>query len=101
MATPKLRILDILQRQGISMKTGRPYDMRTAQCALTQTTSEGVKTVVGTVTLPEALKDTEPGDYLAEFAFAQSIDGQLVPRIVALQPYAPSARAGDPTKPAK
>jgi hypothetical protein len=34
---------------------------------------------------------TEPGDYLAEFAFFQSMEGKLEPRITSLQPFGMSA----------
>lgn len=88
----KLTIVDVIRREGVSSKTGRPYDMRTAQCILWQTTSEGEQTVVGTVTLPNSLKDTEKGDYIAEFALSQSMDGSLVPRIVSLLPFPTSAK---------
>lgn len=94
----KLTILNVVRREGISSKTGRPYDMRTAQCVLWQTTSEGDRAVVGTVSLPDVAKETSKGEYFAEFAMAQSMDGALVPRIVALQPYVSSAR---PTATAK
>lgn len=89
----KLSIINVIRREGISSKTGRPYDMRTAQCVVEQATTDGVdQTIVGTINLPEAFKDTPKGEYLAEFALTQSIEGGLVPRIVSLQPYASSAR---------
>ncbi|UVA77930.1 cellulose synthase [Pandoraea commovens] len=88
----KLIIIDITRLEGISSKTGRPYDMRTAQCVLYQSTSEGDQAVVGRVMLPDGLKETTKGEYLAEFAFTQSMDGHLVPRIVALHPYASNTR---------
>jgi len=94
----KLTILDVTRRQGVSIKTGRAYDMRIAECILWQTTSEGEDAVVGTVTLPDAVKDATQGEYLAEFAFGRAFDGQLVPRILALQPYANGA---SPTAPAQ
>lgn len=92
----KLTILEVTRRQGISSKTGRPYDMRIADCILWQTTSEGDDSVVGLITLPDVLKDSREGEYLAEFAFGRSFEGQLVPRIVALQPFGDGA---NPTSP--
>lgn len=83
----KLTIVDIVERSGTSQKTGRPYMMRTAQCILEQVTSEGSQCLVGTISLPDSLKDVPKGEYLAEFAFAQSREGQLVPRIVSLMPF--------------
>lgn len=94
----KLTILDVLRREGISSKTGRPYDMRTAQCVLKQTTSEGEQMIVGTIVLPETLKETPNGEYLAEFALTQSMEGQLIPRIVSLQPYATNAKPAAQSK---
>nr|WP_150790909.1 cellulose synthase [Pandoraea iniqua] len=99
MSKQKLTIVNVVRREGISSKTGRPYDMRTAQCVLWQMTSEGENTVVGTVTLPESLKDTANGEYIAEFALAQSMDGTLVPRIVSLLPFATSSRPITPKAP--
>jgi hypothetical protein len=60
--------------------------MHTAQCILHQVTSEGEQLLVGTISLPDKLKDSERGDYLAEFALAQSREGELVPRLVSLSP---------------
>ncbi|MCI3206463.1 cellulose synthase [Pandoraea capi] len=94
----KLTILSVVRREGISSKTGRPYDMRTAQCVLWQATPEGDRAVVGTVPLPDVAKESSKGEYFAEMAMAQSMDGSLVPRIVALQPYVSSTR---PTATAK
>lgn len=82
----KLTIVDVVARSGVSQKTGRPYSMHTAQCILHQVTSEGDQLLVGTISLPDKLKDSERGDYLAEFALAQSREGELVPRLVSLAP---------------
>ncbi|VVE53313.1 hypothetical protein [Pandoraea commovens] len=94
----KLTILDVTRREGISSKTGRHYDMRIAECVLWQNTSEGEDAVVGTITLPDALKDVGKGEYLADFILTRSMEGQLVPRIIALQPYGDGARPSAPTK---
>lgn len=83
----KLTIVDVIERSGVSQKTGRPYTIRTAQCILEQVTSEGSQCLVGTIFLPDALKDAPRGEYLAEFALAQSREGELVPRLVSLQPF--------------
>lgn len=88
----KLQIVEVIERSGISQKTGRPYTMRNAQCVLHQETPDGIQCVVGTVFLPDSLKDYGRGEYLVEFAFSQSREGQLVPRIVSLQPYGPSPK---------
>jgi len=88
----KLQIVEVIERSGISQKTGRPYTMRNAQCILHQETATGTQCVVGTIFLPDSLKDCDRGEYLAELAFAQSRDGELVPRIVSLQPYGPSPK---------
>lgn len=83
----KLQIVDVIENSGISQRTGKPYTMRRAQCVLHQQTTDGEQFVVGTIFLPEALKECGRGEYLAEFAFAQSREGELVPRIVSLQPF--------------
>lgn len=103
MSKQKLTILSINTRSGVSQKSGRPYTIREAQCILEQA-SDGVSSiVVGTINLPEALADRQPGDYLAEFALAQGNGtdaGRLVPRIVSLVPYGqPVARPKADAKP--
>jgi hypothetical protein len=84
MAKQKLTILQVVARSGISKRTGQPWEMHTAQCVLEQENSEGKQILVGTINLPNALKDSPPGDYLAEFALQQSMEGKLEPRIVSL-----------------
>lgn len=103
MAKQKLQILAINTRSGVSQKSGRPYTIREAQCILEQE-SDGVQNiVVGTINLPEALADRQPGEYLAEFALAQGNGndaGRLVPRIVSLVPFGqPAARPKADAKP--
>ena len=83
----KLTILEVAHRSGVSNKTGRPWAMHEAQCILEQEDSEGKKIVVGTINLPDVLKDSAPGDYLAEFSFFKSMEGKLEPRVVSLVPF--------------
>ncbi|UJH73326.1 MULTISPECIES: cellulose synthase [Burkholderia] len=88
----KLTILAINERSGTSVKTGRPWVIREAQSILEQSSSDGTNIVVGVINLPQSLADTQPGDYLAEFALAQGNGqdaGRLVPRIVSLVPFGP------------
>ncbi|MGV2292082.1 cellulose synthase [Trinickia sp. YCB016] len=102
MSKQKLTILSINTRSGTSLKTGRPYSIREAQCILEQSSDGVPNIVVGVINLPDALADRTPGEYLAEFALAQgngSDAGRLVPRIVSLVPYGlpkakPAASAG-------
>ncbi|AYE29146.1 hypothetical protein [Burkholderia pseudomallei] len=94
MSKQKLTILQVIQRGGISKRTGQPWEIHTAQCVLEQENSEGKQILVGTINLPAALKDSVPGDYLAEFALQQSMEGKLEPRIVSLAPFGrPTAKA--------
>jgi hypothetical protein len=87
MSKQKLTILDVAHRSGVSNKTGKPWAMHEAQCALEQESEEGKKIVVGTINLPDTLKDCVPGDYLAEFSMFRSMDGRLEPRVVSLVPF--------------
>ncbi|KGC68034.1 cellulose synthase [Burkholderia pseudomallei] len=87
MSKQKLTILQVVPRGGISKRTNQPWEIHTAQCVLEQETSEGKQILVGTINLPNALKDSAPGDYLAEFALQQSMEGKLEPRIVSLVPF--------------
>jgi hypothetical protein len=86
-----LTIVGVVQNAGISKKTNQPYDIRTAHCILKQNSEErGEQLLVGTINLPPNFKNTEPGDYLAEFAFQIGFgqdQGRLVPQIVALAPF--------------
>ncbi|MGA4099449.1 hypothetical protein ACI2S5_00500 [Ralstonia nicotianae] len=88
--TQKLTIIAINSRTGVSAKTGRPYSMHEAQCILTEgvadatgVMSEQIK--VGRVNVADELKDTIPGDYVADFKLFVSRDGELVARIVGLK----------------
>jgi hypothetical protein len=90
----KVTILDIAHRSGVAKKTGNPWAIHEAQCILEQETSEGKSILVGTINLPDVLKDSTPGDYLAEFALFRSMEGKLEPRVVSLQPFGmPVAKA--------
>lgn len=99
MAKQKLQILEIIKRSGVSQKTQRAWEIYSAQCVLTQDVDGKSQIVVGTINLPDHLKTTEPGDYLADFAFFQSMEGRLEPRITSLVPFGqysakPKAGAG-------
>jgi hypothetical protein len=83
----KLTILEVAHRSGISKKTGNAWAMHEAQCILEQEDTEGKKIVVGTINLPDVLKDCAPGDYLADFSFFKSMEGKLEPRVVSLVPF--------------
>ncbi|WP_243720148.1 cellulose synthase [Burkholderia pseudomallei] len=82
-----MTILQVIARSGISKRTNQPWEIHTAQCVLEQESSDGKQILVGTINLPNAMKDSAPGDYLAEFALQQSMEGKLEPRIVSLVPF--------------
>lgn len=93
----KLTILQVIKRGGIAKKTGNPWEIHAAQCVLEQSVDGDKQLLVGTINLPDSLKTTEPGDYLAEFAFSQSMEGKLEPRITSLVPFGmsgPKPKAG-------
>lgn len=92
----KLTILEVEHRSGISKKTGNAWAMHEAQCILEMESVEGKKIVVGTINLPDTLKDSQPGDYLAEFSFFKSMEGRLEPRVVSLVPFGATAVKGKP-----
>jgi len=88
MSKQKLTILQVIERKGTSTKTGKPWEIHSAQCILEQETEQkGKELLVGTVNLPKELWASQPGDYLAEFGLAQSMDGKLEARIVSLVPF--------------
>lgn len=83
----KVTILQVIERGGISKKSGLPWKVHSAQCILEQESEKGKELLVGTLNLPESLQHSAPGDYLAEFAFYQSMEGRLEPRVVSLVPF--------------
>ena len=89
MSRERLHIVDVVVRSGISQRTGKPYTIHNAQCIVSQQTEEGEQSVVGTIFLPEHLKDAGKGEYFASFALAQSREGELVPRLVSLERFEP------------
>ncbi|MBN3802512.1 cellulose synthase [Paraburkholderia sp. Ac-20336] len=101
MNSQKLKVLQVINRSGIARKTGNAWSIFSAQCVLEQEVDGKPQLLVGTINLPDALKDTEPGDYLANFAFFQSMEGRLEPRITSLQPWGrPMARPKSDAVPA-
>lgn len=93
----KLTVLQIIKRSGIAKRTGNPWEIHSAQCVLEQSVEGEKQLLVGTINLPDSLKAIEPGDYLAEFAFSQSMEGKLEPRITSLVPFGmsgPKPKAG-------
>src|SRR6266702_401769 len=87
MSKQKLTILEVAHRSGIAKKTGNPWAIHEAQCILEQENESGKSIVVGTINLPDALKDSPAGEYLADFSFFKSMDGKLEPRVVSLVPF--------------
>ena len=97
MSKQKLQILEVVKRSGISKKTGNAWEIHAAQCVLTQEVEGKSQIVVGTINLPDQLKTVAPGEYLADFAFFQSMEGKLEPRITSLVPFGmsgPKPKAG-------
>ncbi|WP_367304023.1 cellulose synthase [Burkholderia multivorans] len=94
MTKQKLTILAVAKHSGISKKTNKEFDIRTAHCVLTQHSDErGEEIIVGTINLPPQFKDIQPGDYLAEFLFGAGFgqdQGRLVPQIIKLTPFGPA-----------
>lgn len=83
-----IEIVSVQEASGISRKTGNPWKMYRAQCVVTGGDS-GAK--VGELLLPDSLKDTSPGKYLAEFQLDVSFERLVVPRITALHPHGANA----------
>ncbi|KAA0088754.1 cellulose synthase [Paraburkholderia sp. T12-10] len=93
----KLTVLQVIKRAGVSSRTGKPWEIHSAQCVLEQSVKGETELLVGTINLPKELKEVGAGDYLAEFAFFQSMEGKLEPRITSLVPFGmsgPKPKAG-------
>lgn len=88
-----IEIVSIQESSGISRKTGNPWKMYRAQCVVTGGDS-GAK--VGELLLPDSLKDTAPGKYLAEFQLDVSFERLVVPRITALHNHGGGAGRAQP-----
>ena len=91
MAKHRVDIVYVEPLDGTSKKTGNEYHMRLAQCIVTsvQKGPDGKdveKRLVGELVLPDALKDTQPGAYIADFELAISRDKRVGSQLVALHP---------------
>jgi len=91
-------IVGISHASGISKKSGNAWEMYRAQCVVSGP-DNAVK--VGELLLPNALKDTAPGRYLAEFELDVSFDRLVVPRITALHPHGSGKPVAKPADGAK
>ena len=52
----KLSILQVIKRDGVSQKTGRPWAIHSAQCVLEQDVDGQKQLLVGTINLPDERK---------------------------------------------
>lgn len=76
-------------RKGISAKTGKPWEMQSAQCALLS--AEGVLDKVGVLDIPPPLRGkVVPGIFTATFAIGVNFQsGKLEPLLTDLTPVPP------------
>ena len=79
----RIEIRSIVKRAGVSQKTGRPYEIYTAQCIITD--ADGIEQV-GRMNLSQALKDTQKGVYDCEYILGVDMDANIVPRIISMAP---------------
>ncbi|MBB5391288.1 MULTISPECIES: hypothetical protein [unclassified Herbaspirillum] len=77
-------IVAVAHASGISRKTGQPWDMYRAQCVVTGP-DKGVR--IGQLLLPNTLKETRPGKYLAEIGLDVNWECEVVPVVIGLHPY--------------
>lgn len=89
-----IEILAINLQSGVSKKSGLPYAIHKAQCVVR---GPDQSTQIGEMNIPKELADkTPPGKYLAEFELGVSFERLVVPRIVALHPWAETKAANSP-----
>jgi len=76
-------------RKGVSQKTGKPWEMLSAQCALL--TAEGQVDQVGVLDVPPKLREgLQSGVYTASFAMATNFQsGKLEAVLTGLVPVPP------------
>ncbi|MDQ0011868.1 hypothetical protein J2W23_000232 [Variovorax boronicumulans] len=98
-----LRIFKIDEpKKGISTKTGKPYEIHTAQCALL--TDAGELDQVGVLDLPPTFRGkVTQGDYRGTYAMGVNFqNGKIGPVLTDLQPLTPrQPSAPAPSAPVK
>lgn len=90
MAKHMLEILYVQPKDGISKKSGGEYHLRLAQCVVHMPTGEKL---IGELSLPRELAETEPGRYIGEFEIAIDREKRIGSRLVALVRMNPEIRA--------
>ncbi|CAM3342998.1 hypothetical protein [Paracidovorax anthurii] len=100
--TSLIQILKVNElRKGVSQRTGRPYEMQDAECALLD--DAGVLQQVGVLQLDKSMMGEsapEPGVYMASFALAASMkDRRIGAVLTALRPYSADKRPSAPKAP--
>jgi hypothetical protein len=83
-----VEVLDVLKKSGEkSAKTGKPWSMEVAQCAVRS--EQGL--LVGELTLPRDYPTPAKGVYKAEFEVVRGFDGKIYGGLKALHPVKASA----------
>lgn len=74
-------------KKGIASKTGKPYEIHTAQCALM--TADGELDQVGVLDIPPSLRGkVKPGVFIGSYAMGVSFaNGRIGPVLQDLLPY--------------
>jgi hypothetical protein len=96
-----LEILQVLPAKIAAKGDRKEFTLHKAQCVF-HGGEQGVQ--VGQLILPDSMKDTTAGKYLAEFELAVNYKLEVIPRIIALHPHGassgPRAAQAQPAAPA-
>lgn len=85
-----IQILHVTQRTGLSQKTGKPYDMRSAQCIVHKVNRDTgvVEPLIGELMLPERFKESKPGTYEVEFEVSIDKEKRVGAQVATMVPVA-------------
>jgi hypothetical protein len=83
-----IQILHVTQRTGLSQKSGKPYDMRSAQCIVHKVNRDtgAIEPLIGELLLPEQFKEIKPGTYEVEFEAGIGLEKRVVGQVVTMVP---------------
>lgn len=92
----KIEIVHVVQVTGTSRKSGRDYDIRTAQCVVRDAdpVTGVVKPKIGVLALPLRYKDLPKGVYMVEFDATVTVgekSGRVVSEVADIKQFDPAA----------
>ena len=95
-----IQILHVTQRTGLSQKTGKPYDMRSAQCIVHKVNRDtgAIEPLIGELLLPERFKESKPGTYEVEFEVSIGKEKRVEAQVATMVPLVEGGSKGPAAK---